>query len=259
MAKVFEATKMRSCVPIVACGSNQNASVCQTVFKYFLNRPSIDWTCPLCSLPPLSDSFFDELHDLLMVHLNINSCQNKLDELIFINKELKSHVIFLSETKIDSSYPNAQMNLVGYNIYRKDRKKGGGGLMAYFSTKMVSRQVKNKKQYKLIEVLAIKAMVSNNDMLFIAIYRPPNANGSEYYTKLEEELNSVCMWATMECNTLVLTGDFNLDRLRPEHKERQIVLNLEEVYGLECQIKDPTRVTPASATLLDVILTNKPD
>ena len=67
------------------------------------------------------------------------------------------------------------------------------------------------------------------------------------------------MWATMECNTLVLTGDLNLDRLRPEHKEGQILLNLEEVYGLECLNKDPTRVTPTSATLLDFILTNKPD
>ena len=62
-----------------------------------------------------------------------------------------------------SSYPNAQMNLGGYDIHRKDRKKGGGGLMAYFSTKIASRQVKLLKQYKLIEELAIKATINNND------------------------------------------------------------------------------------------------
>ena len=44
-----------------------------------------------------------------------------------------------------------------------------------------------------------------------------------------------------------------------DHKEGQILLNLEEVYGLECLIKDPKRVTPTSETLLDVILTGKPD
>ena len=32
--------------------------------------------------------------DLTMVHLNTNSCQNKPDDLILLNKELKSHVIF---------------------------------------------------------------------------------------------------------------------------------------------------------------------
>ena len=55
------------------------------------------------------------------------------------------------------------------------------------------------------------------------------------------------------------TGDLNLDRLRPDRTEGNILLNLEEVYGLECLIKDPTRITPTLETLLDVILTNKPE
>ncbi|XP_048578931.1 uncharacterized protein LOC125560702 [Nematostella vectensis] len=197
--------------------------------------------------------------DLMLIHLNINSCQNKLDELLLLNKELRSHVIFLTETKIDSSYTNAQLALEGYHIYRKDRKKGGGGLMAYFSSKMASRKVKLPKQYKLLEVLAINAIINNNNVLFVGIYRSPNPAGTDYYRKLEEELHAVCMWASMECNTLVLTGDLNLDRLRPERREGQILINLEEVFGLECLIKDPTRVTPTSDTLLDVILTNKPE
>ena len=71
--------------------------------------------------------------DLMMVHLNINSFQSKLDDLILLNKDLKSHVIFLSETKIDSSYINTQVALEGYHTYRMDRKKDGGGLKAYFS------------------------------------------------------------------------------------------------------------------------------
>ena len=131
--------------------------------------------------------------------------------------------------------------------------------MAYFSSKMVSRHVKLPKQYKLLEVLAINATINNNDVLFVGIYRTPKATGTDYYRKLEEEFNSLCMWATMECNTLILTGDLNLDRLRPERTEGKILLSLEEVYGLECLIKDPTRITPTSETLLDVILTNKPE
>lgn len=49
--------------------------------------------------------------DLMLLHLNIDSRQNKLDDLILINKELKSHVIFLSEIKMNSSYTNAQVAL----------------------------------------------------------------------------------------------------------------------------------------------------
>ena len=197
--------------------------------------------------------------DLLLVHLNVNSIQNKHDDLKILNRELKSHIIFLTETKIDSSYPSAQFQLEGYHNYRKDRAKGGGGVMAYVSSKIISRQMKLPKQYKLIEVLPIKTMINNNDVLFVGIYRPPKATGSNYYLKLEAELNSLCMWATMECATVILTGDLNLDRLRPESTEGKLLINLEEVYGLECLVTEPTRITCTSATLLDVILTNRPD
>ena len=61
--------------------------------------------------------------DLMLVHLNIDSCQNKLDDLILLNKELKSHVIFLSETKIDSSYTNAQVALEGYHTIGRIGKR----------------------------------------------------------------------------------------------------------------------------------------
>ena len=230
-------------------------------FKYYLDYPDIEWTCSLCSLPFRFEQslvgvenltqhggegeyananedvagYANDLPelwiiqerkrnttDLRMVHLNINSCQNKLDDLILLNKELKSHVIFLSETKIDSSYTNAQVALEGYHTYGMDRKKGGGGLMAYFSSKMVSHRVKLPKQCKLLEILAINATINNNDVLFVGIYRAPNATGTDHYRKLEEEFNSLCMWATIECNTLILTGDLNLDRLRPERTEGKI-------------------------------------
>lgn len=119
-------------------------------FKYYLDYPDIDWTCSLCLLPfRFEQSLFREENltqhggegeyanedvaryandvpepwitqerkgnttDLMLLHLNIDSCQNKLDDLILINKELKSHVIFLSETKMNSSYTNAQVALEG--------------------------------------------------------------------------------------------------------------------------------------------------
>lgn len=63
----------------------------------------------------------------------------------------------------------------------------------------------------------------------------------------------------MQCKAVTIIGDLNLGRLTPEHKEGQILFNLEEVYGSECLIKDHTRVTPTSTTLLDVICANQPE
>ena len=55
--------------------------------------------------------------DLLIGHLNINSIQNKFEELTATIKTIGAHVMFISETKIDSSYPNAQFSIPGYSLY----------------------------------------------------------------------------------------------------------------------------------------------
>ena len=53
----------------------------------------------------------DNHHDLMIADLNINSVQNKFDDLKLLNRELKSQVIFLSETKIDPSYKDDQFSM----------------------------------------------------------------------------------------------------------------------------------------------------
>ena len=125
-------------------------------FQYYLDQPDIEWTCPACALPPLTDSFFEEISqgdtiisaedyqgettqntalgqslyrdvteitsdndqlelfrkhhnkDFLIAHLNINSIQNKFEELAEVIKKINAHIMFVSETEIDASYPNAQ-------------------------------------------------------------------------------------------------------------------------------------------------------
>lgn len=53
-------------------------------------------------------------------------------------------------------------------------------------------------------------------------------------------------------------GDLNLNKLRLGDKEGKILCDLKKVYGLGCLIKEPTKITEDSSTLLwDVILTNK--
>lgn len=85
-------------------------------------------------------------------HLSINSIQNKLEEFETLSNLLKAHVIVISETKIDESYPNTQFNLKGYLMYRQERKKGGGGLMVYFSSLLPSKKLKLAKPQKLSEL-----------------------------------------------------------------------------------------------------------
>lgn len=45
-------------------------------------------------------------NNVLVGHININSIQNKLEELKNIIKKINAHIIFVSETKIEKSYPD---------------------------------------------------------------------------------------------------------------------------------------------------------
>ena len=79
---------------------------------------------------------------------------------------------------------------------------------------------------------------------------------------LEEELNHICNWASLQRDEVTVIGDLNLDRLRPQRKEGKLLLDLEMVQGFECLINQPSRLdrkgTTTTATLIDVLLTNRP-
>ena len=50
-----------------------------------------------------------------------------------------------------------------------------------------------------------------------------------------------------------------MDRMKPDLREGKILKDLEEVHNLHCLISEPTRITTTTQTLLDVILTNRPE
>lgn len=62
-------------------------------------------------------------------NLNINSLRGKFDE---VHEWIEAFdILSIQETKIDRSFPDSQFAITGYNMYRRDRKKGGGGILVY--------------------------------------------------------------------------------------------------------------------------------
>ncbi|PFX12956.1 putative RNA-directed DNA polymerase from transposon X-element [Stylophora pistillata] len=290
--------------------SLQFSSHSQLIFQYYLDQPDIEWTCPACALPPLTDSFFEEVSekdtlilaeecqgetiqnivleqsphrdvtksssdndqleffrkhhnkDLLIAHLNINSIQKKIEELTEVINKINAHIMFVSETKIDASYSNAQFKVPNYSLYRNDRKKSGGGIMALISHSLVKTQLKPDKNFKTLEIIAFEIETETDNMVIVGIYRPPRALCGEYQTLLESELSHVCNWASLNRNFVVVAGDLNLNRLRPEIPEGKLLLDLEVEQGFECLITKTTRIekrgTIITESLIDKMNHNKP-
>ncbi|CAH3114421.1 unnamed protein product [Pocillopora meandrina] len=200
-------------------------------------------------------------NDILLCHLNINSIQNKFEELVALIRKLKIHIIFISKTKIDSTYAHSQFAIPGYTLYRNDRKKGGGGILVYISTLLPSRRLKITRTYKTLESLAVEIRLGTFEMIIIGIYRPPKSVSGDYQLQLEGELNGICTWASLRRNFVNVIGDINLDRLRPDKSEGKLLLDLEVEQEPTCLIDKPTRTEKKglshTSTLIDVLLTNK--
>lgn len=62
---------------------------------------------------------------------------------------------------------------------------------------------------------------------------------------------------------LVVIGDLNLDRMRPDKSEGKLLLDLEVEQGFDCLITKPTRTEKRgkiiTQSLIDVLLSNRPE
>ena len=237
-----------------------------TLEDLFMNEPAVmDYTDQIDSQDRDFASFMDVRvkysSNFLIAHLNINSYQNKFEEMREIIQKLRIQVIFIGETKIDSSYPDAQFAISGYQLYRSDRMKGGGGLLAYASSKVICKRLKVPGSYRTIESLVLDVELKGRRVIVAGLYRPPKPLVSKYQLQLGEEINHFCNWASMQGHALVLLGDLNLDRLRSDKPEGKLLIDTEETHGLECVITEPTRIQTrvgkTTKTLIDVILTNE--
>ena len=65
---------------------------------------------------------------LHMIHLNINSVLSKIDELRVTAKKLKAAVIGVTESKLDATVLDGEVNIDGYEVIRSDRNRHGGGV-----------------------------------------------------------------------------------------------------------------------------------
>ena len=83
---------------------------------------------------------------MICAHLNINSVINTFDLLSDIIKN-NIYILMISETKLDSSFPNGQFQIRSYSEpYRLDRNGNGGGALVFIqediATKLINSQMK---------------------------------------------------------------------------------------------------------------------
>ena len=115
--------------------SNNSGEISNFVTSSDIDLPSIANNLPG---PGLWKVFIQrELH---FIHLNINSLLSKIDELKIIAKNTGASVIGITESKLDNSVLDGEVNIDGYELVRADPNIHGGGVACY---------IRNNISYKL--------------------------------------------------------------------------------------------------------------
>ena len=112
-------------------------------------------------LQMLHDLKFEYQKKLLCGYLNICSLRNKIHDLSLIIHDVPIDYFVISETKLDNSFPNAQLTINNYEIRaRRDRDKHGVGLIEFLRKVLVCKRLRKYESLK-IKVICSEVTISN--------------------------------------------------------------------------------------------------
>ena len=110
---------------------------------------------------------------LHLLHLNINSLLPKIDELRYIAKNSNATVIGISESKLDNSVLDEEVNIEGYKLLRSDRNRHGGGVACYIRNDITYTERENFST-DLENIFFDILLPKSKPILVGIIYRPPD-------------------------------------------------------------------------------------
>ena len=142
--------------------------------------------------------------------LNIKSLGEKINHLREICKESHIDTFCVNETKIVSSYPDAQFQISDYQFppFRRDRNKnGGGGKIVFIRQGLITRWLK-KFETKVSETICVKLTISKKKRCILFPYRPPKNNNLKTFFK---EINLSLSTTVNEYDNIMLIGDVKMN------------------------------------------------
>lgn len=173
---------------------------------------------------------------LKIAQLNICSLRNKVYEITDLLAVNSINILAISETHLDDTFQDEAMGIQGYNLYRKDRNRYGGGVALYVQNHLPVK-VREDIMYDEIEVLWLQInLLHTKPILVGCCYRPPSSD-RQYLEAMGKMLDKVCE-LNMET---VFTGDINIDWLSSNCPVRKQLVTITDACGLKQVVTKPTR------------------
>ena len=191
-----------------------------------------------------------------VAHLNVRSMVSR-ENFHLITQTISSNdydIFTISETWLDLSTSDNDIQIPGYILFRQDRgmHKTGGGIVVYV-----------KDIYKASVVTEFSAVSDCNfqqlwlkvqckklkSFLLCTVYRPPNSPIS-----FLEDLEKAFLDSLLAGMEVIIIGDLNCN-LQGNCPDGRALFDFCSTLNLTQLVKEPTRVTERSQTLIDIVLT----
>ena len=188
------------------------------------------------SLPPLTGcltlpSRECRIKGFSIIHLNARSLYSHLNGLVAFILPRVPDVVAVGETWLDESISSVHLTNPGYQLFRQDRNRHGGGGGVYVSESLVTKVCScacntSGLEYICLEISGIHLL---SPVYLACLYRPPSAPTSSV-TKL--------------C----------IDVFSDRHPFSRLLLDFISNHSLQQPITSPTHVSSTSASVLDLFL-----
>ena len=162
--------------------------------------------CANHGLPPQNKFQNFRKRGMHFTHININSILPKIDELRLIASEIKCVAISISETKLDETIQDEEINIQGYNLIRNDRNRNGGGVACYIRNDIhfnIREEFIDEMESIFFDILLPKS----KPILVGVLYRPPNE--INFLNKFSDKLNNIF---DINFQEMYILGDINIGK-----------------------------------------------
>ena len=156
-------------------------------------------------------------------------------------------VLSVAETKLDSSFPNAQFLLPGFHEpLRLDINLRSGRLLVYIKASFLSKILTKFKLPINIQIIPFEINLRKEKWLFVSIYKPPSQS-NQYF---QDILGDLLDFYSQYYDNKVILGDFNLEPYNPSVAS---FMNNQNLFNL---VKSNT-CFKGKGSCIDLILTNR--
>ena len=151
----------------------------------------------------------------------------------------KTDILFISETKLDSSFPVNQFLIDGLTPpYRLGRNANGGGIMLYVRQDIASKLLSNNDQDSEIENIFVQINLRSKKWLICGTYNPKTSHIKNYLRILSQRFNQY-----FSKYDIIALGDFNAEMSNNHLQEFCAIVSLTSLIKESTCFKNPEKPT----------------